>query len=204
VEESSLAGITGKLDAIEEILRTKARAKEYQALKKQIANVNDTVTELKSSIEIRRDHVQRAIANFVLSPDALRVTAKAQISGQSFTRLDWVTYPTNLRISGPRASAGISLPAPPISAQVTFWLKSSAHPDGQKLVSVPARFSVSGEDLVTDIAFIQTIAQPLEAALIANKCSPGRYHVAVELELNTGVDTLTGMCGNLLLLEINP
>ena len=201
---SSLESITKKINDIDNTLKNVASSEDSKALKEQIATVNDAVTEIKSSIQTRRDHVQNALANFLLSPDSVRVTAKAQISGESFTQLDWVTHPTNLRISGPKTSAGIALPAPPISAEVTFWLKSSAHPQGQKLISLPARFSVSGDELFTDIGFQQTIASPLEAALIANQCPPGRYHVAVQIELNSGSDKLTGICGNVVVLEITP
>lgn len=202
--QNSVDCILGLVNELKNQNQKPAAPQGNDALQKQIAELTTTVKEIQSAIQKRQSDVNAAISNFFVASDGVRIAAKAQISGQSITRLDWVTHPINLRISGPRNSAGISLPAPPVSASATFWLRSSAHPQGQKLIAVPVRFATSGDELLTDIAFQQTIAQPLEAALIAAQCPVGRYQVVVELELNSGVDKYVGTCGNGVLVEITP
>ena len=201
---TTLKEIVGKLNDIDKKLSDHSHAQPDQRLQQQIESISSMLTEIKSAMQQRQNHVGSAISSFLLAPDSVRISGKAQISGQSLTRVDWVTHPTNLRISGPKSSAGIAFPATPSSAFITLWLKSSAHPQGQKLITLPAKFVLSGEELLTDIGFLQTIAQPLEAALIEKQCLPGRYQVVIEIELSNGTEKLAGQCGNVLLLEVTP
>ena len=168
----------------------------------QVRQINQSIETTTAEMRDRQSRIRDTFLHFLAATDSVQLSAKAVLNGGNVTGLRWIKHPASFRITGPQQVGIVALPRAPIAGSVIFRLDSTDHPNGAELIEVPIRFLLAGDELVGEMAFTQSIAAPLEAALLRQKCTLGRYMLRLELCLHEYDKEYRATCGNSVLLEI--